>query len=73
MIIGVVSNLRDTFEKEPYPTVYVADSQLAKTNSYLIIRSASGAEAAIDKSIAAIDPFIATPITVSLSSLIFED
>jgi putative ABC transport system permease protein len=74
-IVGVVDDIRTSFNKPTMPTIYLPMADLPVTASSLIVRSSAGAssDATIANTITTIDPLVPRPQVVAMSSLLAAD
>jgi putative ABC transport system permease protein len=74
-IVGVVDDIKTSFNLPIRPTIYVPMADLPFPASSLIVRSSSGAgsDATIANTIAAIDPLVPRPQVVAMTSLLAAD
>jgi putative ABC transport system permease protein len=75
IIVGVVDDLKTSFNGATLPTIYVPVGQLPFPASSLVVRSSAGAssDAAIAAAVTSVDPLVPRPSVVALSSLLAAD
>jgi putative ABC transport system permease protein len=74
-IVGVVDDVKISFNLATLPTIYVPQPDLPFPASSLVVRSAAGAssDAAIAAAVMAIDPLVPRPDVVAMPSLLASD
>jgi len=74
-IVGVVNDIKVSFNLPSRPTIYVPMADLPFPASSLIVRSSAGAasDSAIANAVTAIDPLVPRPQVVAMTSLLAAD
>jgi putative ABC transport system permease protein len=74
-IVGVVDDVKTSFNVATLPTIYVPQPDLPFPASSLVVRSSAGAssDAALQAAVTGIDPLVPRPDVVQMSSLLGAD